>query len=76
MAHRVNIMLDDDVWKVLRKVPRGERSKVINEAMLATIKSQRRTEACKRMDALAKTLPPVSMEEIVDWMRKDRQRVR
>ena len=76
MAHRVNIMLDDDVWKVLQKVPRGERSQVINEVMVATLKSQRRIEACRRMDALAKTLPPVSMEEIVDWMRKDRKRVR
>jgi hypothetical protein len=69
-------MLDDHVWKVLQKVPRGERSKIINEAMLSALSTQRRKEACKRMDALAKTLPAVSMEEIVEWIRRDRQRVR
>lgn len=47
MAHRVNIMLDDDLWKILKKVPRGERSKVINETMLATIKSQQKRDLQK-----------------------------
>ena len=74
MAHRVNIMLDDQVWKVLQKVPVGERSKMMNEAMLRMIKSQHRLEAAKKMDALAMTLPTASMEEIVAWVRADRER--
>jgi hypothetical protein len=69
-------MLDDYVWKVLQKVPRGERSKVINEALLSALSVQRGKEACKRMDALAKRLPVVSMDEIVNWIRRDRRRVR
>lgn len=76
MPHRVNVMLEDDVWKILQKIPRGERSKMINLAVLSTIRSRQRKEACKRMDALAATLPAVSMAEIVSWLREDRERIK
>ena len=30
MARRVNIMMDEDSWQVLQRLPRGSRSRAVN----------------------------------------------
>lgn len=76
MAHRVNVMLDDNIWKELKQVPAGERSRVVNAAILDWLKTRRRTSAAGKMDALRARMPAVSTKEIVDWLRVDRERTR
>ena len=45
MAHRVNVMIDDEVWQQLKTVPAGERSRLINEAVTMRLLIQRRVRA-------------------------------
>jgi hypothetical protein len=75
MSNRVNIVLDDEVWESLQLVPKGERSKVINQALSAWIVRSRRSSAIQRMDELRSKMKPVrgSAEQ---WMREDRRRHR
>lgn len=74
MARRVNIMLDDDSWRVIRKLPRGTRSRAVNTAIHEWAGLVRRREAAARMDALRTRLPAVSTETIVRWIREERER--
>lgn len=76
MARRVNIMLDDAVWEVLKRVPRGERSRVVNAAITEWLRGRKRMEAVRRMDALRKEMPTVATEDLVAWIRADRERAR
>lgn len=54
MAHRVNVMIDDEVWQQLKTVPTGERSRLINEAVTMRLLIQRRVRASEKMDRLRK----------------------
>ena len=74
MSHRVNVMVDDVAWKVLEKLPRGERSRAINTAVLEWALTRKRRDAVARMDALRSELPAVSTDEVVRWVRDDRKR--
>lgn len=74
MAHRVNVMIDDEIWKEFQKVPSGERSRVVNRAIADWIKNRRRRSAARSMDALRAAMPAVSSSEIVTWLREDRER--
>jgi hypothetical protein len=76
MAHRVNVMLDDELWKELKQVPPGERSRVVNRAIAEWLKARRRTSVARKMDALRGTMPAVSAAEIATWLREDRERGR
>lgn len=76
MAHRVNVMLDDAVWEVLKRVPRGERSQLVNTAVAEWLRGRKRMEAVRRMDALRKEMPTVATEDLVAWIRADRERTR
>jgi hypothetical protein len=76
MAHRVNIMLDDTAWEVLKRVPKGERSRVVNTAITEWLKGRKRISAAQRMDALRKGMPSVATEDLVAWIRADRERAR
>lgn len=75
MGNRVNIVLDDEVWKSLQLVPKGERSKVINQALSAWIMRSTRSSAIQRMDELRSKMKPIrgSTER---WVREDRRRHR
>jgi hypothetical protein len=55
MAHRVNVMIDDEIWLQLKAVPAGERSRLINEAVSMRLLTQRRMRAAERMDRLRQT---------------------
>lgn len=74
MVHRVNIVLDDSAWLALQEVPRGERSKLISNAIKQMAEIQRRQKAALTMDQLGKKMPLVTTKELVFWLRKDRER--
>ncbi len=74
MSHRINIMVDEPAWRILEKLPRGERSRAINVAIIEWAKMRKRRDAAARMDALSEDLPAVTMQEVVRWIREDRER--
>lgn len=71
MAHRINVILDDAVWEQFQEIPKGERSKLINEAISETLSRRQRQEAWARIRERARTKEPLpgSAEE---WVREDR----
>jgi hypothetical protein len=73
MSKRINVMIDEDTWKVLGGIPTGERSRAINDALRGWVKRRRRSDAVREMDALRAQLPKVSSEEISRWIREDRE---
>lgn len=74
MAHRINVILDSDAWDALQAVPRGERSKLICEAIKKHAEIERRAKAVRQMDAVRRRLPSVSTRELVSWIKEDRKR--
>ena len=71
MAHRVNVMLDDEIWNDVQKMPKGERSRLINRAIRDYLLHQQRHEAMRRMDELrARTKAVAGSTE--EWVREDR----
>lgn len=73
MNRRINVMIDEDTWGFLGRVPVGERSRAINEALRAWVGRRRRMDAAREMDALRTNLPKVSTEEVATWIREDRE---
>ncbi|MCP5197937.1 MAG: hypothetical protein H6974_14300 [Gammaproteobacteria bacterium] len=73
MSHRINVMIDEDTWDVLEQVPTGERSRTINEALRLWVKRCQRRDAVAQMEKLRAQLPQVSTDEVVRWVREDRE---
>ena len=73
MARRVNIMMDDDSWRIIERLPRGTRSRAVNAAIREWAGVSRRREASAHMDALRARLPAVGTCEIVRWIREERE---
>ncbi len=73
MSKRINVMIDNDTWGFLARVPAGERSRAINEALRAWVTRRRRKDAVREMEALGTQLPKVSTDEAVRWIREDRE---
>ena len=67
MGHRINVMIDDPVWMELQKVPQGERSRLISEAVSKELQRRGRGRAAAKMDGLRKTrrTAAASAEELV-----------
>lgn len=74
MSRRINIMMDDDTWSLLERLPRGTRSRAVNAAVRAWSGASARRNSAARMDNLRASLPAVSTDEIVRWIREDRER--
>ncbi len=72
MSRRINVMIDDDTWSFLGKVPAGDRSRTINEALRGWVARRRRTGAAREMDELRARLPNVTTKEVALWIREDR----
>jgi hypothetical protein len=72
MSRRINVMIDDDTWGFLGRVPTGDRSRTINQALRAWVARRRRADAVREMDQLSTRLPSVSTEEVAHWIREDR----
>lgn len=73
MSKRINVMIDDDTWGFLARVPAGERSRAINDALRAWVLRRRRKDTAREMDLLRAQLPKVSTDEVVRWIREDRE---
>jgi hypothetical protein len=71
MGHRINVMIDDPVWLELQKVPQGERSKLISEAVSRELQRRSRVRAAAEMDQLRKTRRSVAANA-EDLIRADR----
>ena len=75
MPHKINIVLDDDVKANLETlVESGSRSRVINNALRKELTSIRRRQLSEELDRLRAKTKPVSTEEIVKLIRRDRGR--
>lgn len=74
MSRRINVMMDDDTWGFLRRVPPGERSRAVNEALRAWVARRRRRDAVREMDAMRADLPKVSADEVARWIREEREK--
>ena len=75
MRRRINVMIDDEVWQVLAKAPRGERSRIINSALVQWFGRKRRNRASRKLDELRERMPEISTREIVSWLQEDRERM-
>ena len=73
MARRVNIMMDEDSWRVLQRLPRGTRSRAVNAAIREWSGAAGKRDAAARMDALRARLPAVETDQIVRWIREERE---
>lgn len=73
--HRVNILLDDTAWAALQEVPSGERSKLVNKAILSIAEAKIRTKAANKMDMLRNKIPKsISTTKAAKLIREDRKR--
>ncbi len=71
MGHRINVMIDDPGWQALQKVPRGERSRLISEAVSKELQRRGRGRAVAEMNRLRKTRRKVTTSA-EDLVRADR----
>jgi len=71
MAHRVNFMLDDKTWEELQRIPRGERSRLVNHAVGNELQAYRRKKAAQAMDHIRSEMTPVDGVSET-WIRQDR----
>jgi Arc/MetJ-type ribon-helix-helix transcriptional regulator len=75
MATKVNIVLDDDVKADLDAlVEAGSRSRVINNALRKELMSIHRRKLTERLDKLRTKTKPLSSDEIVALLKRDRGR--
>ena len=73
MSRRINVMVDDDNWELLSKVPSGERSRALNEALRDWLKLRQRERAAADLARIRRSAPRVATEELVRWVREDRE---
>ena len=76
MSHRINIIVNDDIWGFLKQIPQGERSRTINQALREWVRRRRRFDAAAEMDRLRNDVEaePITSDEIVRWIRQERER--
>ena len=71
MAHRVNVVLDDEAWERLQSVPRGERSRFVSQAIRQAALRRRRMAALAELDVIrGEVRKPEGSAE--NWIRADR----
>lgn len=71
MSHRVNVVLDEEAWRVLGTLARGQRSRFVSHALVEAGRRAQRQQALAQLRALREQLqhPPGTAEE---WIRADR----
>ena len=76
VSHRINIIVNDDIWGFLKKIPQGERSRTINQALREWVRRRRRIDAAAEMDRLRNDVKAaaITSDEIVRWIRAERER--
>ena len=75
MSRRINVILSDDIHRELvSQVTRGERSRVLEEALRQYLGRRKRLAAFRRLEKLREKAPTVSMRAVVAQLRRDRGR--
>ena len=76
MSHRINIIVNDDIWGFLKQIPQGERSRTIDQALREWVRRRRRFDAAAEMDRLRNDVEggSITSDEIVRWIREERER--
>lgn len=75
MSRRINVVLSDDIHRELvRRVTRGERSRVLEAALREYLGRRKRLAAFRRLETLREKAPAVSMRAVVAQLRRDRGR--
>lgn len=71
---RINILLPKTTANRLRTViPRGQRSKLVSEAIEEKLQKLSRKDMYQELLKVRKSMPKVSLEEVVKWVREDRE---
>jgi hypothetical protein len=74
-SKKLNFFVDDDVRKDMENlIPTGQRAKVINEALRKELLRIKRTKVTEKLMNLRTKGEPVSSQEIIEALRKDRRR--
>ncbi len=74
-ARKCNFMLKNDVADELEQlVPQGQRSKLVNEAIVKELARFRRAAQTEKLLELRKLTPKLTTGEIVEAVRHDRSR--
>ena len=75
MTHRINVVVEDDIWRLLQRIPPSDRNRTINLALREWAHKHRRLDAVAEMDRLRNdpAIPAISAAEIVRWIRADRE---
>ena len=75
MPHHINLVVCDDVWRLLKEFPANERSRVVNQALLEWARRRCRHEAVAEMDRLRRDTDAkvIASDEIVRSIRADRE---
>ncbi len=71
MSHRVNVILEDEVWAALAKLRQGERSRFVNRAIAKELLRARREEAVRDLERLRGRLPRLE-GHAEHWIREER----
>ncbi len=72
---RVNVVLDEDVRDdLIRLVPPRGRSRLVNEALRKELLRRKRTDATERLRRLRQKTATFSGTDIIEAVRKDRDR--
>ena len=74
MPRRVSIVMDDDVWRIIERLPRGARSHAVNTAIREWAGASARRHSAICMDSLRARLPAVATGDVVRWVREERER--
>lgn len=70
MSHRVNVILEDEVWAALPRLRQGERSRFVNQAIAKELLLTRREEAVRELERLRR-LPRLE-GNAEQWIREER----
>ena len=75
MSHRINTIVNDDIWGFLKEIPQGERSRTMNRALREWSRRRRRLDAAAEMDRLRNEAAAASItsDEIVRRIREERE---
>jgi len=74
-ARKLNFMIKNDVAVELETlVPQGQRSKLVNNAIIKELALYRRNLLTGRLMALRSLMPKISTDEIVEAVSNDRNR--
>lgn len=75
MPHLINIVVQDDVWRLLKQVTPDERNRAVNQALRDWARRRRRLDAVAEMGRLRSgaATKPTNSDDIVRWIREDRE---